>query len=741
MLLLVVVAIFFVNYVISNEFISAQKYLEQSVLQTASNLRGRINSSIKEMELLSAKLTNYAVNYNEKEIGEFLEKYITDYDYYSLIFAYKDGIKIKYERDKGLTTVKSKNADDISLYKSEFFATVKNQHVPSGYVNEFRAPVYNKDNKYIGIISSEVFADKYIKILLLNNYDKKGYSYIIDSDGNFIVKTQKYEFKFNNFFEFDNKYIGTTLEKVKNNLKSKQNGSFLFKYKNRKYVAAYSVIDNQNRIVFTIIPLYVLLLHVDKLLGGITLIVLLISLLLFAMYYYSNILFKQNERMIYDMVFTDQITGGGNKNKFLVDANEILHDNNNAYALIFIDIAHFKSINELYGSEHTNKIIKDVYEIICNNLSEGSICVRDYASKFVVLYEYENQDFIVSKFINNILEDVKVYNENKMEQVSENFDILRKAKLSFEFGIYLISDKTVPVDIMCERANIAKQNVKGNVNIRYKFYDDNLRAQILLNKAIEDEMYSALESGQFKMYLQPKFDIETRTLKGAEALVRWIHPDKGIIPPNNFIPLFEENGFIVELDKCIWSQTFEFLAKRKNEGKQMFPISVNVSRFHLNNDAFISELVLLTQKYDVPPEYIELELTESACFNDEKRFRDVLSNLKSHGFILSMDDFGTGYSSLNILRHLPFDVLKIDRGFIVDAVNDERGGIILKSIIDMANQLNMTTLAEGIEMEEQLIFLKNLGCKLAQGFYFGRPVDVETFCQMFLSDGVDIKNH
>jgi len=290
---------------------------------------------------------------------------------------------------------------------------------------------------------------------------------------------------------------------------------------------------------------------------------------------------------------------------------------------------------------------------------------------------------------------------------------------------------------MCERANIARRSLGSDVKSICKFYDDNLRAQLLQEKNIEDEMHGALAANHFHMYLQPKFDLQTKELAGAEALVRWIHPEKGLIPPMSFIPLFEKNGFVTELDKCVWKQACEFLSARKKEGAKLFPISVNVSRIHMENDKFIDELILLTRKYGIDPKFLELELTETACFNDEKRFMETINTLKDLGFVVSMDDFGTGYSSLNMLRNLPIDVLKLDRGFIKDTIQDKKGQIVTSSIIEMANKLNMTTVAEGIETEEQAEFLRSIGCKIAQGFLYGKPVDINSFMELFMPKTAD----
>ena len=195
----------------------------------------------------------------------------------------------------------------------------------------------------------------------------------------------------------------------------------------------------------------------------------------------------------------------------------------------------------------------------------------------------------------------------------------------------------------------------------------------------------------------------------------------------------------MEVDKNIWMQACEFLSNLKANGEELFPISVNVSRLHLNNDAFIDELVKLVKMYKVNPKYIELELTESACLNNESRFIEIMNRLKSFGFTIAMDDFGTGYSSLNMLRHLPVDILKLDRGFITDAILDEKGKVVVKCILEMANQLNMETVAEGIETTEQAEFLKNTGCKIAQGFLYGRPVKTEEFRKKFMENNKEIQ--
>lgn len=740
-IILVFLTIFFVDYILSNEFISAKQYLEQSVLQTASNMRGRISNSVNELRLLSRKLADSSEELSDSVIADFLSKNIKDYEYQRLIYSYPDGRLILIQKNHNNLSYPSYTETDkfknTLKGKSVYVSTAQEKSVSSGYVKNFAVPVYDKNNNISGAISSQVDASVYLSILRFNSFDEKGISSVIDSKGNYIIKPSNADTSVDNFFENNIKYFGTTKDKILKLIKTKKHGIFTFSMDKTKYIASFAYIYTDTY-VLTIVPLQVLMLHVDKMLTIVVIIVLIISALLLFLTYYSNRIFKQNEKIIYEIGFTDEVTGYGNKNKFRLAARELLdRSKDENYAVISIDITKFRAINELYGIEQANIILKDILEIINKNLTEGSICVRDYAATYIVLYKYEAQESIVKSFIENIVKDVNEYCEKEMAQTDSDSDmVLKSSKLKLTFGIYIIADKTLGIDQMCERAYIAKRNVKEELVEDYKFYDDDLRAKLLHEKIIEDEMVPALKNKQFQMYLQPKFSLSDMKLCGAEALVRWVHPKKGIIYPSAFIDLFEHNGFIIELDRYVWEQACMFLSERQKEGKELFPISVNVSRLHFYNDSFISDLNNLTNHYAIDNKYLELELTESLCFNNDQYFFNILQALKAHNYTISIDDFGTGYSSLNMLRDFPVDVLKLDRGFLKDAIKNEKGYIVIKNIINLANDLQIRTLAEGIENEEQAQFLRNIGCQIGQGFLYGKPVDVETFISSFLTEEV-----
>lgn len=725
--ILTVFSIIFTLKIVSEEFISAKKYMELGVIQTASNLSGRVKNSVNEMNILALKLSNEIKDYSGKNISNFLINHVNDYDFFKFIFVSKEGKTYIVEKNKGLLpeiNVKNKpKFNEIMNKKSAFIKTDLNKEVPSGYVNTIGVHINE------GMLISQIFGEKYIKILKNNSYNGKGMSFIINDSGNYVIGPENTHSL--NFFE-DNIKLKTSKKEILSEINSKKTGSFLF-YKNKeKYIASYAVINMTNNYVLTIVPLNVITLQINKMLAGIVIIVLIIAFLLVSLLYFSTYLFNKHEELIFKMAFTDELTGGGNKNTFLLKAKEILEEEPSNYVIISIGIESFRGINELYGKKRTDEIIKDIYSIIKNNLQPESLCTRNYASEFSVLYKFNSIADIKEKFIDKITKELDKYNNKEIKEKVTNEEAPKNTQVKLNYGIYIVDG--IDVNQMYERAYLAKSEIKNNVLENYKFYDEKMRLAIKNEKKIETEMEIALKENQFKMYLQPKFNITTNELSGAEALIRWIHPEKGVIAPNVFIPIAEKNGFVSEIDRFIWCEAAKFIKNMKMNGIKLFPVSVNVSRINMNNDYFISELVDLTTKNNINTEYLELEVTESACFDNEKRFKNILNKLKELKFCISMDDFGTGYSSLNMLRHLPVDIIKLDMGFIKNSISDENTRIITESIVQMANKLGMKTVAEGIETEEQLNFLRQINCNYGQGYLFDKPIDANTFIKNYIKE-------
>jgi len=283
---------------------------------------------------------------------------------------------------------------------------------------------------------------------------------------------------------------------------------------------------------------------------------------------------------------------------------------------------------------------------------------------------------------------------------------------------------------MIERANIALNQAKGNHMVPYCVYDGSMWDEMLDEQNIMNALDSAMDNNEFSLLLQPKYELKNETVIGSEALVRWVTKEGENIPPSKFIPIFEKNGSIYELDKFMWESVCQQLRKWLDEGKAVKPVSVNVSRIDLYDPELVNVLVRIVNKYKIPKELFELEITESAYTGDPQMIMSVVDNLQREGFRILMDDFGSGYSSLNMLKDIYIDVLKIDMGFLQRTDRTGRGNNILAAVVYMADKLKLPTIAEGVETKEQVDFLKSIGCNWAQGFYFSQPISAEEFSQL-----------
>lgn len=411
----------------------------------------------------------------------------------------------------------------------------------------------------------------------------------------------------------------------------------------------------------------------------------------------------------------DSMTGLYNSEAFYRKATEIIHLNEETlYAVLSIDIEKFRLINDKFGIEIGNRCLAYMGKSIRELMPKNSVAKRYQGDTFTVLMEYHSEQDILN-FITSLT-----------GRMHDNDDLPQG--VSIVFGIYKVTDKTLPIRLMCDRARTVKRQAKGSIFTNYAVYDDVIRLKMREQAEIEEEMEMALHHHEFVMYLQPQIDVKTGKLAGAEALVRWEHPIKGVMVPAQFLPLFESNGFITKLDRFMWEEACKYLANLA-ERKIDIPISVNVSRAHVSESNLTSILTELVKRYGITPEKLELEITENLFVDDVDELFDQMDQLKKCGFRIQMDDFGSGYSSLNMLRKAPVDTLKIDRFFLDEIMATSRGKIIVEASVRMAKELGLMVIAEGVETEDQLNFLRDAGCDIAQGYYYSKPVNVEEFEQ------------
>lgn len=431
----------------------------------------------------------------------------------------------------------------------------------------------------------------------------------------------------------------------------------------------------------------------------------------------------ENEKTVNDGQH-DALTGLLNEDGFYQQARKELDANSSgSYDLIYCDIVRFKLINKIYGTDTGDHVLQCLAELLKRNLP-SAVMTRSYADCYFILIRHCSN-------IEKILEDIAKTCHQK---------VLLSIPMHIQFGIYGINDVSQEISTMCGLAKMALSEIKGKYDVHVAHFLPEMYEQMLQEQEIVLQMENALKEHQFVVYYQPKWELSTGTVIGAEALVRWDNPSRGFLSPAMFIPLFEKNGFIIELDKYVWKEACRQLAQWKKAGIPVVPISVNMSRLDIYEEGLCDQLTALVKQYGIDPDMLHIEITESAYTQSQTQLIEVVNELGHRGFYIEMDDFGSGYSSLNMLSEVPVDALKLDMLF----VNNRRSNwtskrAILRLIMGIAKELDLAVIAEGVELEEDAKYLNSIGCPYAQGYYFSKPLPAAKF-EAFFVDQIHQKN-
>ena len=413
----------------------------------------------------------------------------------------------------------------------------------------------------------------------------------------------------------------------------------------------------------------------------------------------------------------DTLTGALNREAFFEEVKKILHDNIGVeYVMVCCNIKGFKLVNDMFGAEEADRLLIRCAEVIREKIQPGATFSRLESDKFAILLpksRYTEELFLTG-----------------MNQVS-NFLNNAQYRMVILMGVYEIYDREAPVISMVDGAFLAIESIKNNYKNSIAYYGDMLRREYLSEQKIVGEFEEALQTGQFAMFLQPVMNMDKKVAI-AEALVRWIHPDRGIISPASFIPLLEKTGYIYKLDMYIWEQAVKRLAYWSSTGHDDISISVNISVKDFYYVDLYDCLVSLVEKYHIPPDRLKLEITETIFMTEKERQLEIINSLKEYGFLIEIDDFGSGYSSLNMLKEVPADILKMDMAFLSMDGNANKGRKIVNTIIALAKALDMLVVIEGVETQEQVDYLVGTGADYLQGYYFDKPLPVKRFEETYL---------
>lgn len=595
-----------------------------------------------------------------------------------------------------------------------------------GEINVFSSPIYNlnidpEKKNPLGVLFATKTLQSFSEKLNTLSFEGKGFFYIIGADGSPITdnKNENSIGKFENFYDAIELYDDQASTYLKDNIQSKKSGNIVYTRDHTQrqlYFAPTAV--NDWYLIFSV-PVETISFQTNQIILNLT--IFSVILVLFAIAFSSAIIqsYQKNYRKLESFAYTDHVTKHYNWAKFQLMAKSILVDHpEKRFAMIVFDIQKFKILNDLYGYEVGNEVLKKIADYLAQIIEDHETFSRTATDNFNLLLKYENSETLIKK-LTKLSNDISTLLDNYLIKIF--------------IGINLIEDPTEEIDIISNHANIAKNIAKTSSTNFYAFYDAQKRKELLQVTYIENLMSEALQNEEFEVYLQPKFLVDSEKICGAEALVRWNKKNHGIIYPNDFIPIFEKNGFIAQLDLYMCEKVCDLIIKWKKEYNKELPISINISRANMNNNNLVSSLLEITKRKQVSPKLIEIELTESAVFEDIEKIRNTLLELREAGFLISIDDFGSGYSSLGALKNLPADYVKIDKTFFDGPNLDGREEELVINIVSLIRGLNLFSIAEGVETKKQLSILKAAGCDIVQGYFFSKPIPAHNFEKLYIA--------
>ena len=607
-----------------------------------------------------------------------------------------DNLKQAYDSSNRLTTIVEEMWENEDTEALDAFYADLSEAFP--YVGEIC--IVDSDKNVLYSTGDEVpnwdIAIEDVDIQNVNLYlseDKDNFIYYDNVDNGFIVNIEKFISVLNEMKT--EQYANEELLNTKNVLSSEMwveidKGDYSVCYKNTMGISS---------VEFSITVIVIV-------------VICALEIFLLGYYLFSIVSLVLERRKVSKILETDIVTGGNNLTHFFKIGNLILKKKKTNYAVVIVRLEKYRNFCSCYGLHEGEELLELIYNTLHNALTKNELVAHGEKSDFALLMAYNSEEELRERLTHVI---------SHLRQVRSN------QKFIFSVGICKTGDFDINIDSLYNYAGVAIGTLSADAENRVVLFTDDMRKEQIWHRQVENDIDRAIADKEFQVYLQPKYSTKEEQLSGAEALVRWIHPTEGFVAPYRFIPILESTGLIIKLDDFMISEVARLQSEWLSQGKKIVPISVNISRVHFARQDLAEHICSLVDEHNVPHKYIELELTESAFFDDKDVLLNIINKLKSYGFEISMDDFGAGYSSLNSLKELPLDVLKLDAGFFREEDKDGRGKVIIGDTIALAKKLDMRIVAEGIETREQVDLLASMDCDLIQGYYFAKPMPVSDF--------------
>lgn len=585
----------------------------------------------------------------------------------------------------------------------------------------FANPVF-KNHKLAGALVGVCSNLNFLSITNKSYLNNTGHVQLIDSDGNFLLSSCNKVLGQNvsNIFELQDKFL-TSKKVFKFSLANGKDCFSSISHNGKNYWVYFTSLSVSDWFVISYIPQTQLVSSYKNLTQTTVFILAGILLLFLILFIYIYTLMKRNREFIYQLAYSDPLTGLPNKNQFEDDATTCIQQSQD-FALVHLNINNFKFFNELMGFDMGDRLLLHITKEIKSFAEEGEYYCRDFADHFCLLLSFTDKESLQNR-LDNLLTQISHFSK------TENIDYI----IVCCCGVKIIDNDTKKTNLhtLLDKAYMALDGTKDLHKNSIVYFDEVLHKETVKKNNILNHMHQALENGEFVPYLQPKVNLRTGKLAGAEALVRWVDKnEKPIYYPDEFISIFEENGFIIQLDLYILEQVCKKMRAWMNSGYDVVPVSVNQSRILFYQSDYLDNLTTILKKYNISSSLIILEITETISIENQFMLENRIQELHKLGFSVSMDDFGSGFSSLNTLNELSIDELKIDRAFLSGTEMPNtytKRHIIIHSILQLSKELLISTVAEGIETKEQMEFLKESGCNIGQGYYFSKPLPGKEF--------------
>lgn len=718
-LLIVVLGLsfFYVNYVKGLVYKNIYSNIKELSQQTATQLNLGITDQKNFVNIMVDSI-NRGYLKSPEEIFESYKGDLEDYHFTRLVILDKKG---NGTTSDGHAVKDYANIEEFFNNQEEVYLS---ENRPSTVSNN-QVNIYSKTFELNGeelVLMATINTEDYKDILLRRLFGKGG-TYLINNDGLVLIDSFNnikeenviwYDYVKKNY-RIEDEDILQKIDDMAKSIKRKEVGTFDVDLGKETYFIHYEKVNINDWYVITTAS--------DTTIGKelITLVVmsfvlcLLISFGMIVISIYINVSNQKKNRKLYKVAYIDPITLLGNEAYFKDNGQRYLQETKKNRYIIALDINKFKALNNIYGYEFCNEILKEAGRKLSSILPEGNITCRMGNDIFAAIFSYSGD---INKLLNKIF-----YESSKLE--------VQKMKLhiNLSIGVYKVQDNENDINKVLDKAYMARTKIKGLYHDNYYIFDEVLENKIVEEQQIESSMEDALINEEFKIVYQPKVSTKDEKVVGAEALVRW-EKDGEMIPPNKFIPLFEANKFIIKLDLYIFEHVCKDIAKWKELYNYVPTISINVSKEHFANENFIEEYTKIANKYGLEASSIDLEITESATIDKSIDILNVLNRIKKEGFMISIDDFGTGYSSLSMLQNMPIDIIKIDKVFVdkADLASDQN---MINYIMLIAKHLGVKTIVEGVETKKQMEFVTHIGCDIIQGYYYSKPITKEDFEEYF----------